>query len=220
MRATEKRSRVLLVRKIDVADVFRLPSAMQDDKSQDAQDNPEVADISEEQEIPASTETAAELDPWEQLEQEATKWKDQAFRATAELDNFRKRMIREKADAIRYGNQRLLEDLLPVIDNFNMGMMAAEQDKSSMIYLGMNMVQKQMIDFLENQGVKEVDAAGKEFDPNVHEAISQEVTTEHAEGTILRVQRKGYMMHDRLVRPAAVVVAKAPEATESTEASI
>jgi len=162
------------------------------------------------------TVSQEELDPWEQLEQEALKWKDAAMRSSAELENFRKRMVREKQDAIRYGNQRLIEELLPVIDNFQMGMMAASQEQDSMIYMGMNMVQKQLTDFLESQGVKEVEAEGKVFDPNIHEAISQEDSEDHEEGQIIRAQRKGYMISDRLIRPAAVVVAKGAD-TETTD---
>ena len=71
-----------------------------------------------------------EIDPWEALEIEAAKWKDQAIRSAAELDNYRKRMSREKLDAVRYGNQSLLEELLPVLDNFNMGMQAAAQEEA------------------------------------------------------------------------------------------
>ncbi len=89
-----------------------------------------------------AVEEEEEIDPWEALELEAAKWKDQAVRTAAELDNFRKRMTREKLDAVRYGNQSLLEELLPVLDNFNMGMQAAAQEQGSMLYMGMDMVNK------------------------------------------------------------------------------
>ena len=94
----------------------------------------------------------------EALEIEAAKWKDQAIRTAAELDNYRKRMAREKQDAVRYGNQRLLEELLPVLDNFNMGMQAAAQEEGSMLYMGMNMVQTQISEFLTAQGADEIPA--------------------------------------------------------------
>lgn len=168
-------------------------------------------------------EVAAEeqaLDPQAQLEADLLKWKETAMRSAADLENFRKRMAREKADAIKFGNQKLIEELLPVIDNFNMGMMAAEQDSGSMIFMGMKMVQAQLEGFLESQGVKEaVTEVGAEFDPNIHDAMSQEESDEFEEGKIIRVMRKGYLLGDRLIRPANVVVSKKaePEADVETE---
>lgn len=149
-----------------------------------------------------------EMDPWEALEIEAAKWKDQAIRTAAELDNFRKRMSREKLDAVRYGNQGLLEELLPVLDNFDMGMQAAAQEQGSMLYMGMQMVLNQLNEFLGSQNVEEIPAqAGGEFDPNLHEALSQEPSDEIDEGKIIRVVRKGYRIGERLLRPSNVIVA-------------
>jgi len=157
-------------------------------------------------------EEAPELDPWEALELEAAKWKDQAIRAAAELDNFRKRMTREKLDAVRYGNQGLLEELLPVLDNFDMGMQAAAQEQGSMLYMGMNMVQKQIGEFFISQNVIEIPAeAGGDFDPNLHEAISQEACEGIEEGKIVRVVRKGYRTGERLLRPSNVIIALGAE---------
>ncbi len=159
--------------------------------------------------MPAAENPAAAAPSGMDLQAEADKWRDLSLRTAAELDNLRKRTAREREDAVRYANQRLLEDLLPVVDNFDMGMQAAAQDKSSMIYIGMDMVRRQLADFLAAQGVEEVPATG-DFDPNRHEAVSQEESTEVAEGAILRVARRGYLLRDRLLRPASVVVAKAP----------
>ena len=159
-----------------------------------------------------------ELDPMEALEIEAAKWKDQAIRTAAELDNYRKRMAREKQDAVRYGNQRLLEELLPVLDNFNMGMQAAAQEEGSMLYMGMDMVQKQLSEFLSAQSVEEVPAeTGGEFDPNIHEAISQEANEEVEDGKIIRVVRKGYRIGERLLRPSNVTVALGETTEEPSE---
>lgn len=167
----------------------------------------------------AETEIVDESDVVEEspemtMEQEMLKWRDTAMRSGAELENFRKRMVREKSDAIRYASQSLLEDLLPVIDNFEMGLMAAEKDQNSMIFMGMQMVKDQLVQFLENQGVKVVPTDG-EFDPNLHEAISAESSDEIAPGQIIRVQRKGYLLHDRLIRAAAVVVSKEADDEEA-----
>ena len=153
-----------------------------------------------------------EVDPWEQLEQEVAKWKDQAIRTAAELENYRKRMSREKLDALRYGNQGLLEELLPVLDNFDMGMQAAAQEQGSMLYMGMNMVHKQIGDFLSSQGVTEIPAeVGGEFNPNLHEAISQEASDDVEADKIIRVVRKGYNMGERLLRPTNVLISLGSE---------
>ena len=184
--------------------------------------NPEEGKTMEEvnAEIEAELEAeAAKLDPQAQMEADVLKWKDAAMRAAADLENFRKRMAREKMEAIKFGNQRLIEELLPIVDNFNMGMMAAEQDSDSMIYKGMQMVLGQIEGFLSSQGVtEETPAAGTEFNPNIHDAMSQEVSETHEDGKIIRVMRKGYKMGDRLVRPANVVVAHTPEPVAEAEA--
>ena len=161
-----------------------------------------------------------EVDPWEALELEVAKWKDQAIRTAAELENYRKRMSREQLDAVRYGNQGLLEEVLPVLDNFDMGMQAAAQEEGSMLYMGMKMVQKQIEDFLSSQGVTEIPAeVGGDFDPNLHEAISQEPSDEVPADKIIRVVRKGYKMGDRLLRPSNVLVSLGDEAPADQDGS-
>ena len=157
------------------------------------------------------------LDPWEELEADVAKWKELSLRTAAEMENLRKRTAREREEAIRYANQRLLEELLPVIDNFEMGMQAASQDTSSMIYIGMDMVRKQLNEFLSSQGVEEIPTSGN-FDPNLHEAVAQEDCAKGEEGRILRVTRKGYKLRDRLLRPASVVVSKLPSPAEGGDA--
>ncbi|HCL96947.1 MAG TPA: nucleotide exchange factor GrpE [Verrucomicrobiales bacterium] len=187
----------------------------EENEATSAEDTPqeEVTEDSDAQE-----ESEEEVDPWEALEMEVAKWKDQAIRSAAELDNYRKRMAREKLDAVRYGNQSLLEELLPVLDNFDMGMQAAAQEEGSMLYMGMNMVQKQLGEFLSSQNVEEITAtAGGEFDPNLHEALSQEPSDKIEAGNIVRVMRKGYRIGERLLRPANVVVAASAEESESSE---
>ena len=147
-------------------------------------------------------------------EEQIAEWRERAIRAAADLENFRKRMEREKREARCYANQALLEELLPVLDNFQMGLQAASADSESMIYRGMEMVKKQLDEFLAGQGVEEVSAEGEIFDPSIHEAVSQEECMESEEGMILRVIRRGYRMSDRLLRPANVVVGSAPEPDE------
>ena len=142
---------------------------------------------------------------------ELTKWRELAMRTAAEYDNYRKRCVKEREEFCRYANRGLLEELLPVIDNFEMGMMMAGQDTSSMIYIGMSMVQKQLQDFLTSQGVEPIATeVGQAFDHNIHEAIQSE-PSDQPEGTIIRVLRRGYNLKGRLLRPANVIVAAAPE---------
>lgn len=188
-----------------------------------AQDAPEEVEVSQEPADESSVEgefetvAEAELDPWEQLELEVAKWKDQAIRTAAELDNYRKRMSREKLDAVRYGNQRLLEELLPVLDNFDMGMQAASKEQGSMLYMGMEMVHKQIAEFLTSQGVDEIPATeGGDFDPNLHEAISQEASVEVESEKIVRIIRKGYKMGERLLRPSNVIVSLGEKVEEES----
>jgi len=164
----------------------------------------------------SATEEEQEVDPWEALQLELAKWKDQAIRNAAELDNFRKRMSREKLDAVRYGNQSLLEELLPVLDNFDMGMQAAAQEEGSMLFMGMQMVHKQIEEFLGSQNVVEIKAEeGGEFDPKIHEALSQEPSDAVDEGNIVRVVRKGYQIGERLLRPSNVIVSLGANASET-----
>lgn len=178
---------------------------MHQDDSKPTQDIPDSEEPAQDS-ANSSTETQAtpDLDPWEQLEADVAKWKELSLRTAAEMDNLRKRTAREREDAVRYANQRLLEDLLPVIDNFEMGMQAAAQDTTSMIYVGMDMVRKQLNEFLSSQGVNEIATDGQ-FDPNLHDAVSQEAS-EQPEGTIIRTSRRGFKLRDRLLRPASVVV--------------
>jgi molecular chaperone GrpE len=145
------------------------------------------------------------------MAEEVARWRDLALRTAADFDNFRKRVARDREEAVRYGNQDLLEQLIPILDNFEMGMMAASSDTGSMIYIGMDMVRKQFADFLSQQGVEEIAALHTAFDPNIHEAVSEEESTEVAAGHVVRVLRRGFRLRDRLLRPATVVVSKAKE---------
>jgi molecular chaperone GrpE len=164
----------------------------QDTSAKDSGQEPEIAEVD--------------------FEAEAAKLKDLALRARADLDNFRKRALREKEEAIRYANNGLLERLLPVIDNFELGLDAAKSaaDTASILQ-GMSMVHKQLQDFLKNNGLEEVQAEGEAFDPNKHDAVSQEFSAEVPEGHVVRQVRKGYKIKDRLVRASSVVVSKGPQ---------
>jgi molecular chaperone GrpE len=163
------------------------------------------------------------------LKSEVDKYKETALRSVADLDNYRKRMTREKEDAIRYANAGFLEKLIPILDNFELGLQAAKatqpaQDvqsasadrEQSAILNGLTMVLKQLQDFLSGAGVETIEATGQVFNPNLHEAIAQEESDEFGDGVVIRQMRKGYRLKDRLIRPAIVVVSKGHSAKGSS----
>jgi len=137
------------------------------------------------------------------------------LRVTADLENFRKRAAREREEAVRYANESLIKKLIPVLDNFEMAIAAASQapaqaETNQSLQTGVAMIQHQLKNALLETGLEELDAAGKTFDPNWHEAVDQRETTEFAEGQVMQQLRKGYKLRDRLIRPATVVVARKP----------
>ena len=139
------------------------------------------------------------------------------LRLTADFDNFRKRAQREKDEARQYANQGLLEQLLPVLDNFEMALTDAK-DADPYVQDGVQMILDQLLGVLKDSGVEPVDALGQPFDPNLHEALSQQETDEAEEGTVLQQVQRGYKLNDRLVRPARVVVAAVPGEVEESGA--
>jgi molecular chaperone GrpE len=172
-----------------------------------------AADAFEARESAPASESSG--DPAATLQSEMERWRDLAYRSQAELDNFRKRVAREQQETRAYANADLLRSLIPIMDNFAMGLDAARaESEKSIVFMGMTMVHKQIEDFLRDMGVQEIEAQGKAFDPNLHEAMSQEPSADVAEGTILRVMRRGYKLKDRLLRAACVVVSSGPPASE------
>jgi molecular chaperone GrpE len=170
----------------------------------------------------AQSEPSTDCSPAEAADPaaEIEKWRDLAYRSQAELDNFRKRQAREKDETRAYANTELLRAILPILDNFQMGLDAARaESETSMIFMGMQMVARQFQDLMRDFGVQEIEAEGKMFDPNLHEAVATEPAPGAAEGSILRVTRRGFKYRDRLLRPASVVCAAAP-ADQSTEVPV
>ena len=157
----------------------------------------------------ATANTVPIKDPLAEAQAEAAKWKDAAARNQAELENYRKRVARDREDDMKRARAGLLEDLLPVVDNFELGMMEVRKgDPKSPIVIGMEMIERQIKDFMATSGVEPVTATGAKFDPNIHEAVSQEESADVPEGNVVRQIRKGYKLRDRLLRPAMVVVSK------------
>jgi molecular chaperone GrpE len=138
---------------------------------------------------------------------------DKFMRAVADLENFRRRTVREKDDLRQLATGRVLEDLLPVVDNLSLGLAAAKQPNADLKTLtgGIDMVLAQLRSALANHGLKEINPAGQPFDPHQHESISHQPSAEVKEEHVLTVVRTGYSLNGRLLRPAAVVVSSGPE---------
>lgn len=216
---------------IEIADATEKDSSAHNKPEQEDQALGQAEEVSEPA-VPSTEETEGveqELPPptpeeLNELREQATKaaeYYDRLQRQVAEADNLRKRLAKEKQDAIRYANEALIENLLPTMDSFEMAITATRDSGANNIEslkTGIEMVYTQLKRTLEEAGVTEIDAVGQAFDPSQHEAMSRKQTDEAGEGTVLEQTRKGYRLRDRLLRAASVVVA-APvgEEEENTE---
>ena len=150
----------------------------------------------------------------------ADEYKDNWLRSAADFENFKKRAARERIEAAQFANAALLQKLLPVLDNFEMAQAAAQSAQVSQggiasLQSGIAMTRQQLKNVLAESGLEELDATGKPFDPTFHEAVSQQETDSAPEGQVIQQIRKGYKLRDRLLRPAAVIVAKKPAARDA-----
>ena len=168
----------------------------------------------------ALVEEEKELDPIEELQQQLEK-KDQELaeqkgdflREKADLENFRKRLIKDKADAIQFANQRLLKELVQINDNLDRALDASNTSLET-FKEGVEMIQKQFATFLKNQKVEPIEALGKPFDPGLHEVMTQQESEEHDENTVIQEYSKGYTLNGRILHSAKVVIAKKPAKKE------
>jgi molecular chaperone GrpE len=166
-------------------------------------------------EAPQPTPTPAELVALTAKAAQADEHWDRLLRTVADFENFKKRALRERQDAIQYANEKLVQKLLPVLDNFEMALSAAGKaasDDAKAIQTGVDMIFHQLKAALTEAGLEEVNAAGQIFDPNLHEALCQMESATVPEGQVLQQQRRGYRLNGRLLRPASVIIAKAPAA--------
>ena len=172
---------------------------------------PEKAQAAPEPTKAADSTTEPAEDETEGLQADLERFRDLALRSQADFDNYKKRAAREKEEAIKYANNTLLEKLISIVDNFELGLEAARgEGEKSPVFSGMNMVLKQLMDFLAESGLQPIQAVGQKFDPNLHEAIAHEPSDEVAEGNVIRQTRRGYKLKDRLLRPSSVVVSRGP----------
>jgi molecular chaperone GrpE len=177
---------------------------MKKENTPDVDDEVVTPELTPEQLAELQTRAAKADENWERL-----------LRVTADFENFKKRAARERTEAAQFANASLLQKLIPILDNFDMAQAAAQNaqgDKLASLQTGIAMVQQQFKSALAEAGLEEVDASGKVFDPTFHEAVSQQETDSVPEGHVVQQIRKGYKLRERLLRPAAVIVAKKPAA--------
>ena len=145
------------------------------------------------------------------------------LRVTAEFENYRKRMEREMNEFRKYANESIVKDVLPTIDNLQRALSTSsgkDKNNTESIREGVDMTLKGLLDALERHGVVPIESLGKPFDPNFHHAVMQEESERHPENTVSQELQKGYMIQDRLLRPALVVVSKKPEQSEEAETEV
>jgi len=158
---------------------------------------------------PETADGEALLAKYRELEGELSEAQERVLRTAADAENFKKRLQREKEEQTRYANESFLRELLPVIDNLERALKHSEggADQGDLVE-GLNMTLKGFLDTLTRFGCTQVEAAGKPFDPNFHEAVSQEESADHEPNTVLKELQKGYMLKERLLRPAMVLLSK------------
>ncbi len=154
------------------------------------------------------TAAAEETDPITALQQERDSLQDRLLRTAAEFDNYRKRVDRERRDLSEFAAADVLTELLPILDNFARALAAPAPPGADVFRKGIELIHKQMLDLLRKRGVKPIEALGADFDPNFHQAVIHEASDGHREGEVMQELQRGYMLGDRLLRPAMVKVAK------------
>lgn len=160
------------------------------------------------------------LDPLPALAEERDQLREDLLRAQADFINFRKRMEREKSEVIRRASQALIEELLPVLDNFELALANTEQDDPETYREGVRLIHKQFVDLLGGHGLSEVSCVGEVFDPNIHEAVAVLSDPEVASNTVVAELKKGYYLRDRLIRsPQVQVVINEENGSSDSEAA-
>lgn len=173
---------------------------------------PAATESSEADKKDGISDLEGKLQEIQEKEKEAIDYYDRYLRLSAEMENFKKRAEREKGETYKFANENLLKDLLPILDNLERAMEHGQEAENSKALLeGVEMIHKGFLTVLEKYGVTRVEALGEEFDPNQHEAVMVQEDAGRAPGLVIAQLQKGYRLHNRLVRPAMVVVSKKPE---------
>ncbi len=167
-------------------------------------------ELENDEEVPSAEEVVEEeRTELEEARGEAAEYLDNLQRLKAEFENFRKRTLREQSEFLKFASQGVIGELLPVIDNFERALDQENNgDQFDDYKKGMKLVYDQLLEALAKEGLSTVEPVGQPFDPNLHEAVMQEESAEHPEGTVVRVLERGYILQDRIIRHAKVSVAK------------
>jgi molecular chaperone GrpE len=144
------------------------------------------------------------------LQRERDALQDRLLRTAAEFDNYRKRMERDRRELSEYAASDVILELLPIVDNFERALQAPAGPEPDAFRKGIELIHRQMLDLLRKRNVMPIEALGKAFDPNVHQAVMHEPSDAHREGEVMQELQRGFMIGDRLLRPAMVKVAKRP----------
>lgn len=154
----------------------------------------------------------------QEKEKEAKDLYDRYLRLSAEMENFKKRAEKEKSETYKFANETLLKELIPVLDNLERALdHGQETENAQALILGVEMIHKSLWAVLEKYGVTRVEALGEKFDPNFHEAVMVQEVAAQDPGVVITQMQKGYLLHNRLIRPAMVVVSKKPELNPDEE---
>ena len=153
-------------------------------------------------------EAIVSTDPVSDLQRERDDYYDRWMRKTAEFDNYRRRVDRERREQADATVVDLLQELLLVVDDFDLALTMEGETRDAAYRKGVELIHAKLHDLLRKQGVRPIDALGADFDPNLHQAVIHEASPDHREGEVIGELRRGYMMGDRLLRPAMVKVAK------------
>lgn len=175
-----------------------------------------IVDINEAKEEPK--EEVKEETEVEKLTRERDEYLNSLQRLQAEFTNYRKRMVKDKEDFRKYALETFAQEVLLILDNFERALLAAEANHNfDSLSEGIKLIEKQFVEWLGGKDIKAIDAMGKEFDPNFHQAMSHQETNDQPENTVVAQMQKGYTINDKVLRPALVVVAKPAEVKEAKE---
>lgn len=147
-------------------------------------------------------------DELERLKAEAAQFKDSYLRATADYQNFKRRAEKEKADIYKYAGEKVLTDLLPIVDNIDRAMSHVPEDEQGGLADGLRMIQKSLLTLLEKNGVEPIEAVGTPFDPEVHHAVQMVASEEHEPHQVVEEYQKGYKLNGKVIRHSMVKVSE------------
>jgi len=202
---------------------IKIKTDSDEDKEKENGTEAAASDREDPQSKPEMTDPAQVENPIEDLEakleakeQEAKENYERLLRVSAEFENYKKRASRDLAELRKFSNQSLIKEMLSVIDNLELAMNSTNGHKTidEGLLQGLDMTHKEILKVFEKFNVKPIEAKGHAFDPTFHEAVMQEATDEFDENTVINELQKGYLIHDRLLRPAMVVVARPKESTD------